>query len=254
MDPTGTDTEQRTRRAPVAVLIGGALAVLIAVGAAVGGSLRFSGPRWFPGITTTPRPIVQSNSPQPVASQTPPPAPTAHDYPNLTWLVLLIAGLALAAVLFFVVRWLIRRRRDRVEGVAAPLEGLPVLLDLPDDPSVETSLPYLRRGLRRALAALDGDRSPADAIIEAWLGLQEAAEDAGFQRADSETPTEFTSRILRRVEVDPVALSTLRRLYLAVRFGDARATSADVAAARGALEILQAHWESAEPSADGGTP
>lgn len=219
---------------------------MIAVGASLGGSLRFSGPRWFPGMSVTPRPLAETASPRPIKSQTPPPAPTVHVGPDLTWLFLLLAALAIAVVLFFVVRWLLRRRRERVDGVAAPLEDLPELAALPDDPSVETSLPYLRRGLRRALAALDGDRSAVDAIIEAWLGLQEAAEDAGFQRGDSETPTEFTTRILQRVEVDPSALATLRRLYLAVRFGDATATEIDVADARSALTTLQAQWSEPE--------
>lgn len=245
----GNDTDERTRRAPVFVLLAGGLAVLIAIGAALSASLRFEGPRWFPGMTLSPRPVVETNPARPLPSTTPPPAPVVRDAPDLGWLVLLLAGIALAVVIFFVARWLIRRRRDRENGVAAPLEALPEILDLPDDPSVETSLPYLRRGLRRSLAALDGDRSPRDAIIEAWVGLQEAAEDAGFHRAESETPTEFTSRILERVQVDPVALATLRRLYLAVRFGDHTATPADVAAARHALQTLQAQWEPGEASA-----
>lgn len=253
MSSESTETEERTRRVPVAALLAGVLAILIAVGAAVGGSLRFTGPRWFPGMTITPRPLVQTNSPRPIASSTPPPAPRTHPGPDLTWLVVLLAVLALAAVAFFVVRWLVKRLRARTTGVVAPLSDITDLTDLPDDPSVETSMPYLRRGLRRALAALDEDRSPRDAIIEAWLGLQEAAEDAGFRRTESETPTEFTSRILERVEVDPVALSTLRRLYLAVRFGDATASPDDVASARRSLETLQAQWEqngTAEPDGE----
>jgi hypothetical protein len=115
-------------------------------------------------------------------------------------------------------------------------------------------LPSLRRGLLRALDVLGSDRSPRDAIIEAWLGLQEAAEDAGFRRGESETPTEFTTRILRRVSVDPVALSTLRRLYLAVRFGDASATAADVEAARQALELLQARWNATDADTASAAP
>jgi hypothetical protein len=247
MEQTDTETDAPARRAPVAVLVGGGLAVLIAVGAAVGGSLRFTGPRWFPDATTTPRPVVETRSAAPIPTGTPPPAPTSHPGPDLTWVVVLVAAIALAAVLFFVIRWLLHRRRDQAEGAAGNLDALPEVLSLQDDPSVETSMAYLRRGLRRSLAALDGDRPPADAIIEAWLGLQEAAEDAGFQRGDSETPTEFTTRILQRVQVDPVALSTLRRLYLAVRFGDAVATATDVEAARGALEVLQEQWLESGP-------
>ena len=37
-------------------------------------------------------------------------------------------------------------------------------------------------------------RDPADAIVRAWLGLQETAEESGIVRHPAETPTEFTSR------------------------------------------------------------
>jgi len=245
MRPTSTDTAGRAGRAgraPIAVLAAGVLAILVAVAAALGGRLNFTGPRWWPNSTTKPAAIIASTPPRAVPTRSAL-AATVHSAPDLTWVAVVIGSIVLAVACAFLVRWLVARRRDRVDGVASPLIDPNDLTDLPLDPTVETGLPYLRRGLRRALDALGEDRPPRDAIVQAWLGLQEAAEDAGFQRGDSETPTEFTTRILRRVSVDPVALSTLRRLYLAVRFGEAEATRDDVAAARRSLETLQAQWE-----------
>jgi hypothetical protein len=234
------------RRFPVALVTSGILAILIAVGAAISGPLRFGNPRWEPPKGPPPTPPVQSAPPQPTATPTKPPAQHIHPGPDLAWLAIVLAALLLAFILFFVVRWLLRRRRDPTEAVAAPLNELGDLEVLPPDPSVETGLPYLRRGLRRALVVLDENRDPSDAIIQAWLGLQESAEDAGFQRFSAETPTEFTTRILNRLQVDADSLATLRRLYLAVRFGSAVATPADVASARRALETLEAQWSRIE--------
>lgn len=236
------------RRWPFALLGTGALAVLIAVGAALTGSLRFGPPVFNPGPLPSAKPLQASRPPQTIPSATPPAESVPSAGPNLTWLVILIGALVVAAILFIVVRWLLRRRRDRTQAVAAPLDEVAELIDLGDDPTLETGLPYLRRGLRRALQLLDEDRSPSNAIIEAWLGLQESAEDAGFQRQSAETPTEFTTRILRSLQVDAASLETLRSLYLAVRFGDATATTADVARARTALETLDAQWAAAAGS------
>jgi hypothetical protein len=242
-DEAALDEARRPpHRFPTALVASGVLVLLIAVGAAAAGPLHFGGPRWVPPAAPPATPPVQSAQPRPTPTPTKPSVPHVGSVPDLLWLAILIGALALAFVIFLVTRWLLSRRRDRTEAVAAPLDDLVDLGDMPLDPSVETGLPYLRRGLRRALIVLDENRDPSDAIIQAWLGLQESAEDAGFQRFGAETPTEFTTRILRRLDVDASSLDTLRRLYLAVRFGDAVATVDDVAKARRALETLEAQW------------
>lgn len=229
------------RRAPVAVVTAAALGIVIAVAAALAGPLRFGGPRWVPGGLPTRKPVSITRPPVSIPTQTPTTSTAGH-LTNLTWVAVLLAVLASAFVVFLVVRWLLRRRRDRAQGAPGELQGVGDPGILPAEPSVETGMQYLRRGLQRALDALDAGRVPSDAIVEAWLGLQEAAEDAGFQRQSAETPTEFTTRILRQVDVDPAALATLRRLYLAVRFGDREATPTDVDAARAALRVLETQW------------
>lgn len=104
----------------------------------------------------------------------------------------------------------------------------------------------LLTGIGLALQALDEQREPADAVVRAWLGLQETAEESGIVRRPSETPTEFTSRILSRAFADDRALRTLLRLYLRTRFGDHPVTAEDVAAVRAALQQLLSTWPAAD--------
>ena len=106
---------------------------------------------------------------------------------------------------------------------------------VPVEPEPEAEPEKLLTGIELALSALDEQREPADAVVRAWLGLQETAEESGIVRRASETPTEFTSRILSRAFADDRAVRTLLRLYLRARFGDHPVTADDVAAVRDAL-------------------
>jgi hypothetical protein len=110
----------------------------------------------------------------------------------------------------------------------------------------------LRTGIELALQALDEQREPADAIVRAWLGLQETAAESGIVRRAAETPTEFTSRILSRAFADDRAVRTLLRLYLRTRFGDHPVTTDDVASVRAALQELVRTWPTPEVPAGAG--
>ncbi|MGN6444588.1 DUF4129 domain-containing protein [Amnibacterium sp.] len=148
-----------------------------------------------------------------------------------------LAALVALALAVLLIRLLLsaargRRRRLGLEGAAA--QGA--------DPLVADA-PAVLRGIAAALVAFAEDREPGDAVVRAWLGLQQAAEDAGFARSPAETPTEFTGRVLSRTGADRVALSTLLDLYLHARFGDGTITPADATAARQALRALEASWE-----------
>lgn len=114
---------------------------------------------------------------------------------------------------------------------------------VPVEPYVERQT--LLTGIGLALRALDEQREPADAVVRAWVGLQETAEESGIAPRPSETPTEFTSRILSNAFADDRALRTLLRLYLRTRFGDHPVTAEDVVEVREALAQLVATWPAA---------
>lgn len=148
-----------------------------------------------------------------------------------------LLGLAIAVLLIRLVVAAVRgrRRRPGLRGVEA-LDAEPRIADAPT----------VLRGIAAALAGFEEDRQPADAVVRAWLGLQQAAEDAGFARSPAETPTEFTGRVLSRTGADRSALRTLLGLYLRARFGDGGITPADAAGAQRALRALEASWERVE--------
>lgn len=153
----------------------------------------------------------------------------------------LVIAVIAALMVYVALRYLRGRRvRLRLPAMTAPEDVLaaPAATDveqLPDAPTVH-------RGLQAALDALDGDREPADAVVKAWLGLQAAADDSGVERRAAETPTEFTARVITRVQADGGAAMELVNVYQAVRFGGHPITAHDVNAARAAVGRLLASW------------
>ncbi len=221
------------------------LVVLVILAAGIGGTSHFTGARWFPHLggraatPTTHRAIVR-NTP-PTTRRRPP-----HSSGSLPWwvgvLVLVLIALSLAALL-----WLWWSRRRLPAAPAFQTSSMHVTQLVPAEPEAEPE--KLLSGIGLALQALDEQREPADAVVRAWLGLQETAEESGIMRSASETPTEFTSRILSRAFADDQALRTLLRLYLRTRFGDHPVTADDVATVREALQQLLSTW-----GAPAGTP
>ena len=157
--------------------------------------------------------------------------------------ILLLALLAAAVVtaLVLIIRALLVSWRERPlrrrEGGNADTEGLAgVVADAAPD------APTMRRGIRAARAAIDEHPSPTDAIIAAWIGLEQTAADSGVGRGISETPAEFTLRmLLRRPGIDH-ATRELLRLYEAVRFGGHAADETKRAAAARALAEIEQGW------------
>jgi len=115
---------------------------------------------------------------------------------------------------------------------------------------------HLQMRLRRAaetarieLAARDGG-PPGDAVIAAWLTLEEAAAHEGAGRKPHETATEFTAALLSRYTTSEPALDELRVLYQRARFGrPGEVTEDDVRTAAAALDrILHALANAATPA------
>ncbi|OIH95542.1 DUF4129 domain-containing protein [Curtobacterium sp. MCBA15_001] len=223
---------------PVVAIATFALGTLVVVAAGLGARPVLTGARWSAPIAQATRPPQEQRATAPTTVAPQPPAAGDARHVDTTWL-LVVAIVVVVAVMVLAIVWFLRNRRPARRG-DIDVPGLAV--EVTTDPSVEVGLRHLRRGLGRALDMLGTERDPSDAVTAAWLGLQESAEDAGFRRGAAETPTEFTTRILRQLDVDETALATLRRCYLAVRFGGVPATTADVEAVRGALQTLERQW------------
>ncbi|MCU1477896.1 MAG: hypothetical protein JWQ64_2589 [Subtercola sp.] len=235
------------RRATVVVCAG--LGLIVVGAAALEGVPVFTGPRWVPDFSPPVRtapPLPQNGGPVATAPALPAQA-AGSGFPLGT--VLLWVGIAAAVVIIalLVRRWL-RLRRSRpqfgLRDVGMLAADNPVLRAVPDaEPEAEP----LRRGIEEALRQLDEQRAPADAVMRAWLGLQQTAEESGISRRSAETPTEFTARIMAGVFTDDRAVQTLLKLYLRTRFGDHPVTAADVERAREALEGLASTWNDSSP-------
>ncbi|QTR05331.1 DUF4129 domain-containing protein [Saccharothrix algeriensis] len=150
------------------------------------------------------------------------------------FLVVLLAVLGVVALVLFAtllvsaLRW--TRWRPRGVGPVAAAA----------DPGDLTAPGELVRGARQALAGLR-DRTggpPRDAVVLAWLRLEQAAAESGAAREPHETPTEFTGALLARHHVDGAATAGLRQVYQRARFGVAEVTDEDARAAQDALQRI----------------
>jgi hypothetical protein len=144
--------------------------------------------------------------------------------------LLLLAGAIVAAVVISLLNW--RRRRRMV--------ATPVVVDDDDGyPGVPSA--RLLRAARQARLDLERHRGgpPSDAVVAAWLRLEEAAAGSGLARLAHQTPTEFTDALRTRDGSVEPALDELRRLYQRARFARSAAIGPDeVTAARAALDEI----------------
>ncbi|WP_308468792.1 DUF4129 domain-containing protein [Rathayibacter soli] len=230
-----------------AILIGCILlgAVLV-VSVGLQGAAQFTGIRWVPDFSAPHNTNFPTGRQQPTGTITPLPAApgAARGALDLSIVGWILVGIAALTAIVLVLRWLARRPDRTAQGLP------PTSIDSVDDLVAEVvpeavSAPVIKRGFSRAIASLDEEREPHDAIVKAWLGVQDAAAESGIQRRGAETPTEFTSRILRRVPADSSAVRTLLNAYLRVRFGDHPATEEDVEQVRRALQSLSMSWDAA---------
>jgi hypothetical protein len=109
------------------------------------------------------------------------------------------------------------------------------------DETVDSVEPWLARATERALSEMDRKVGgpPSDAVIAAWVQLEESAAETGVERRPHQTPTEFTAAVLAGQNADEQALRTLRTLYHRARFGQpGNVTEDDARAARRALESI----------------
>jgi hypothetical protein len=214
-----------------------AVGLVVVLGVVMAGRLPVGEPRWNPRPVTTMK-SWEERTPQssPLPRQA---AGVASDALRIILLVVFIVAVALAVAAIVV--YLVRRFRDRRRHVRRDV--LAAGSDVTAAGGVtDVSAPAVRRGIARALEILDEHREPSDAVVQAWLGLEDAALLAGAERAASETAAEYAARIIRRFDTDRAAAQTLLRLYQDVRFGGRPADAAAVHTARECLQRLQRSW------------
>lgn len=220
---------------PLAVLAGVAVVVLAAL---------LAGPPTMRGTDGPPQALPTM---PPLPATTRRPIPFDPFTPVISTVFLTLLGLLIAIPLLVLLVVLLRallqgltrlRRRPRTP----PLEGASAV-----EAAETVDAPAVRRGIRAAIAVLAEEREPGDAVVRAWLGVQQTAEESGLARSPAETPTEFAVRVLARSSADERAVRTLLGLYLRARFDDAPVTPTDAAAARDALTAIGDSWR-AEPA------
>lgn len=225
-DPAGSPTPGR---AAAAVLL---LAVAVTASA-------LAGP-WRPAARVSP----DERRPPPTPAATPRSDPTLTALEemdvrpwDLTVLWLTLGALLSLAVLVLVLRYLVGRR---LRGSSEPPDDLvPLAADTAAaDSGPLPDLPTLRAGVADAGAELGSAEDPVDAVIAAWVALEEAADRSGVVRHPAWTPTEFTVTVLDRTPADRASTRTLLDLYLRARFGHEAMSQDDVAAARRSVARL----------------
>lgn len=169
-----------------------------------------------------------------------PPSPMG-ELIGTTLLGVLVALVGIGIVLLLA-RTLIRAWRDRqLRRRDGDEVGLTAAYAL-SVPEPEVIAEVIQRGIIGALREIDERSIPADAIVAAWVGLEESAADAGLARGVSETPGEFTLRIITRKSGISDDAEKLLRLYERVRFGGYSAGEEDRDAARAALKNIERGW------------
>jgi hypothetical protein len=94
-------------------------------------------------------------------------------------------------------------------------------------------------------AALEGERqlargTPANAVIAAWVALEDAVRSAGVRDDDSRTASELVTAVLRSHRVDRAPLDALAGLYREARFSRHPIAEEQRTLAREALLQVQA--------------
>lgn len=167
-----------------------------------------------------------------------PEPPTPEEGGSLLLSVLLLAvGVAALAVLAVVLLQLrLVRRRRRLAGDVPPRHGL--TLDANDEDESLDDVDLLGSALDAGLRQIDRG-SARNAIVEAWLHLEEAAE-LRTARRPADTPTEFAARALSSYRLDPGTLDRFAQLYEEARFSEHPVTEEHREQARDCLVQLLA--------------
>ncbi len=226
------------------------LITLVVLGAATATPWRTRAPQ---GLLDAAPGLLPEVSPPPTPSATQEAEPLGAGETTDPALVLLVALLLVVAVVLALVG---RRILAALRAAEPPPE--PDTTDVGRalaDATPAVTVDELQDAVTLALRRLDQAATPHDAVVAAWVSLEEAAAHHGTQRDPAQTPTEFTVTLLHDTPAPPEPVTTLRRLYHHARFTDRPVEAAQVSAARDALEaIARALEEQPIPHGPGRTP
>ncbi|QIK83510.1 DUF4129 domain-containing protein [Sanguibacter sp. HDW7] len=199
--------------------------------------------RWNPDLSITLPTSDASEPPTPPATEPPDAQQGAGDV--VLWIIIALGLVVLALVLAVAARairtwW--SRRPEVVPEAPVTIDTMPGQLM----PSREV----VADAVAEALARLDGTPDPADAVVRAWLVLEEAVAREGVVRDAAQTQAELTRDVLHTTHAPRAATTTLLRTYEAVRYGSGDVVAADIATARAALEKILRSLRDAEHGAD----
>lgn len=225
---------------------------LVAAAAVVGVCLLLmllSGVQGVPQFEAVPRAeATRTAAPPPQATATSEPLPELlrdADPGAAGAVILILLGVLAAALLALLVVTVVRALRRAGERRAPQeREGATVAATAAAAAAAEAQpdVAVIQRGIAAALGRLDDPAVPGDAIVAAWVGVEEAAADSGVVRGVSETPGEFAVRIIARRSAIGEQARRLLALYERVRFGGYVATETDRADARRLLERIEREW------------
>ena len=231
------DPRHRTFPLPGALAIVVLVSVLLMAVASLQGMPRFGDiglGRRMPNTADTPGPQA-SGMPTP---QELPENPVLATIASAITILLALAGLALLGwLLWRAIRslWSTRPLSRRAGGAVGHGQSV-----MAADEAVDAEA--IRDAAAEAQEAIDTRLDPADAIIAAWVRLEEASACSGGARGTAETPGEFTVRILSRRPGIDRELGTLLGLYESVRFGGWAADESARSTARRCLTAVEEGW------------
>jgi hypothetical protein len=225
---------QRSRRGAltlaVVVLLGLTAAGFVVL-ASAGGPVR---PVSESTLRSTPRPEPTDAPSETVSAPTPIPPPPSREpeqRPLPEWLSALwqaLIWLVIAACALFL-GWLIYRIVRKVELPAAETE---------DTDWERLKADRLAEAVDTGLTRIESGTA-TDAVIACWVALEQAAASAGVARDPSETPAEFTVRVLGVGGISEPQLVRLGELYREARYSTHGSTEQARTEARSALLRLR---------------
>ena len=224
-------SSRRSALVAAVVLMLGVATVALVVLASAGGSVR---PASESTLSSSPRPLPTQAPTDSVSAPTPLAPPSAREVKPVEmpeWLKALWQTLvyALGAL---IVLFLLRALHRVVRNVQLPEVE-------PGDTDWERiKAERLAEAVESGLAAVDSGTA-TDAVIACWVALEDAAASAGAARDPSETPAEFTVRVLGVGGISEPELLRLAQLYREARYSTHGSSEEARSEARAALLRLR---------------